>query len=155
MTPFEIEHVESVRLENVNFAYEDAKPTFESLTLNLPVNQNILIAGATPGLGTSTLLKLLAVVHQPQGGRVLINGQDTARNSRENSVCLLNSKEDEENARAGKETDNSCRIPGKHYSTKGYCHDTGDKCASEKSTAYVVELTSTIKEADARARILV
>lgn len=76
-----VDHVTSVELRNVTFQYKDAaKPAFEDLSFVFPVNQNIIIEGAT-GEGTSTLLKLLAVVHQPQAGSVLINGADTSQMS--------------------------------------------------------------------------
>lgn len=72
--------IESIELKNVTFSYSHQKPVFENLSLELPVGQNILIRGE-PGEGTSTFLKLLAVVHQPQAGQVLINGLDTSQMS--------------------------------------------------------------------------
>ena len=71
--------INSVELKNVTFSYKDAeKPTFENMSMTVPLGENILITGSV-GEGTSTFLKLLAVVHQPQEGSVLINGHDTSQ----------------------------------------------------------------------------
>ena len=88
MTP--ISHITSISLDKVIFKYSDAlKPTFDNLSVTLPVDQNILIAGEV-GQGTSTLLKLIAVVHQPQQGAVLINGFNTSQMSFEEFLPLRN-----------------------------------------------------------------
>ncbi len=80
--------INSIRMENVTFTYaESSKPTLEKLNLDFPVDQNILITGDV-GQGTSTLLKLLAVVHQPQAGTVFINGLDTGQMSFEEFLPL-------------------------------------------------------------------
>jgi phospholipid/cholesterol/gamma-HCH transport system ATP-binding protein len=80
--------VTSIEFKNVTFGYKEApKPTFENMNVVLPTNKNILITGDV-GQGTSTLLKLLAVVHQPQEGAVLINGLDTSQMSFEEFLPL-------------------------------------------------------------------
>jgi ABC-type transporter Mla maintaining outer membrane lipid asymmetry ATPase subunit MlaF len=66
----------SLGFENATFAYEGAAPVFENLTLDLPLNKNILVTGPA-GQGQSTLLKLMAVLLQPQSGKFLINGLNT------------------------------------------------------------------------------
>lgn len=80
--------VTSIEFKDVTFGYRDAqKPMFEGLSVKLPVGENILITGQV-GEGTSTFLKLLAVVHQPQEGSVLINGLDTSQMSFEEFLPL-------------------------------------------------------------------
>jgi ABC-type transporter Mla maintaining outer membrane lipid asymmetry ATPase subunit MlaF len=81
-------HITSIRMENVTFSYKDSlKPAFEKFTVDLPVEKNILVTGGV-GHGTSTFLKLLAVVHQPQIGSVLVNGLDTSQMSFEEFLPL-------------------------------------------------------------------
>lgn len=82
-----IDHVTSIEFKDVTFGYPDAPPTFEKLSVSLPTDKNILIDGEV-GQGTSTLLKLLAVVHQPQSGSLLINGHDTSNMSFEEFLPL-------------------------------------------------------------------
>lgn len=73
----DVKTINELRLENVTFGYDPSSPVFTNLTLDLPTNQNVLVGGP-PGQGQSTLLKLIAVVHQPQQGQVIINGQNTS-----------------------------------------------------------------------------
>lgn len=77
----------SVRLEDVEFGYDDQKPVFSGLTLDLPVNKALYLRGET-GQGTSTFLKLVAVVNQPHSGAVLINGLNTSQMSFEEFLPL-------------------------------------------------------------------
>jgi phospholipid/cholesterol/gamma-HCH transport system ATP-binding protein len=80
--------VKSIEFKDVTFGYKDAEgPMFENLSAVLPVGENILVSGDV-GQGTSTFLKLLAVVHQPQQGSVLINGLDTSQMSFEEFLPL-------------------------------------------------------------------
>jgi len=80
--------VNSIEFKDVTFGYKDAqKPMFENLSVRLPVGENILISGDV-GQGTSTFLKLLAVVHQPQDGAILINGENTSQMSFEEFLPL-------------------------------------------------------------------
>lgn len=76
----EVKAITEIRLENVTFGYDPNQPIFKNLTLDLPTKKNILVGGP-PGQGQSTLLKLLAVVHQPPEGKVIFNGQDTSQMS--------------------------------------------------------------------------
>lgn len=76
----EIKTITDLRLQNVTFGYDEGQPIFKNLTLEIPTRQNVLVGGP-PGQGQSTLLKLLAVVHQPQEGQVIINGQNTSEMS--------------------------------------------------------------------------
>lgn len=75
-----VDAINHIRLEDVTFGYEGGQPVFENLTLDLPTNKNILVGGPA-GNGQSTFLKLLAVVQQPDQGRVLINGLNTSEMS--------------------------------------------------------------------------
>jgi len=79
--------ISSIRLAGVTFGYEAEKPIFDQLTMDFPLGKNILIC-AEPGEGSSTFLKLLAVVHQPQEGQLLINGENTSQMSFEEFLPL-------------------------------------------------------------------
>lgn len=62
-------------LQDVDFAYQDRTPIFESLSLRLAAGQTTAIVGAT-GSGKSTLLKLLLRYYDVQGGTLLLDGKD-------------------------------------------------------------------------------
>ena len=68
--------IQSLKLDNISFAYEgDQSPIFENITLDLPTTKAVWIR--SPGnRGKSTLLRILAGLLTPQGGRYLINGED-------------------------------------------------------------------------------
>ncbi|KAJ7611792.1 P-loop containing nucleoside triphosphate hydrolase protein [Roridomyces roridus] len=68
----------SIRLENVEFAYEGSKSQTNALrnvSLSIDAGQLVVIVG-TNGSGKSTLLNLLARIHDCSSGRILIEGQD-------------------------------------------------------------------------------
>ena len=73
--------IESLRFEESGFAYPGTtNQIFKDLTFDFPMDRNVLITGPV-GNGQSTLLKLLAVIQQPQEGKYLINGEDTTQMS--------------------------------------------------------------------------
>ena len=70
-----------IRFEQVNFHYDAEKktsPTVEDLTLTLQPGEKVGLVGRS-GAGKSTLVNLLLRFHDVQSGRILIDGQDTAR----------------------------------------------------------------------------
>lgn len=72
---------ESMRVENLCFGYEGTdQKIFENLTMDIPLGKNILISGVS-GSGQSTFLKLLAMLIEPQSGRLIINGQNVTEMS--------------------------------------------------------------------------
>lgn len=68
--------IETVRFDKITFAYDGDRPVFQDVDFDVPMNRDIFVTGAGGG-GQSTFLKLLAVLIQPTGGNVLINGQST------------------------------------------------------------------------------
>ncbi|MGW0854268.1 ABC transporter ATP-binding protein [Streptomyces sp. NPDC002690] len=72
----------SVRLENVSFRYDPEKPLIEGLSLDVAPGQTVAIVGPT-GAGKTTLVNLLMRFYEVTGGRILLDGVDVARMSRD------------------------------------------------------------------------
>lgn len=64
-----------VVFERVDFAYEPGRPVLGGFELRLPPGRTVAVVGGS-GSGKSTLARLLLRLYDPQGGRVLIDGQD-------------------------------------------------------------------------------
>ncbi len=64
-----------VRLENVRFGYEPDRTILDGLDLDIPAGTSCAIVGPS-GAGKSTIARLLYRFYDPQGGRILIDGQD-------------------------------------------------------------------------------
>ena len=67
-----------VAFEGVRFAYPDGSRVFENFDLEIPAGQRVGFVGRSGG-GKSTLFALLQRFHDPDGGRIAIDGQDIAR----------------------------------------------------------------------------
>ena len=65
----------SVELQSVWFGYETDKPVLRGIDLRVEPGQTVALVGASGG-GKSTLLDLLMRFHDPQKGKVLIDGRD-------------------------------------------------------------------------------
>jgi ATP-binding cassette subfamily B protein len=65
----------AVRLENVDFAYDDDRRILHEVTLSVEPGESIAIVGGT-GAGKSTLLSLVPRFYDPTRGAVSIDGQD-------------------------------------------------------------------------------
>jgi len=65
----------AIEIDGLSFAHTDGKVVFHALSLSIPHAQKVALVGPS-GSGKSTLIKLLRRHHQPQSGRVLIDGQD-------------------------------------------------------------------------------
>ncbi|HEB92578.1 MAG TPA: ABC transporter ATP-binding protein [Gammaproteobacteria bacterium] len=65
----------NIRFEQVNFAYEPGHPILHNLNFEVSAGQQIALVGAS-GSGKSTIISLLLRLHDPQSGRVLIDGRD-------------------------------------------------------------------------------
>jgi ATP-binding cassette subfamily B protein len=61
--------------DRVSFGYEPGRPVLQDLSLEIPPGRTLALVGAT-GAGKSTLAALVPRLVDPQGGRVLIDGQD-------------------------------------------------------------------------------
>jgi ATP-binding cassette subfamily B protein len=64
-----------VRLDDVTFAYGDGRPVLRNLSLEARPGETIAIVGAT-GAGKSSVVKLLLRFHEPQSGRITLDGTD-------------------------------------------------------------------------------
>ncbi|MFF9471614.1 ABC transporter ATP-binding protein [Streptomyces roseolus] len=71
-----------VVLEHVSFRYEPDRPLVEDLSLTVEPGRTVALVGPT-GAGKTTLVNLLLRFHEPTGGRILLDGVDTARMDRE------------------------------------------------------------------------
>ncbi|MCZ7659130.1 MAG: ABC transporter ATP-binding protein/permease [Xanthobacteraceae bacterium] len=65
----------AIRFENVEFAYEPARPILKGLNFEVPAGRTVAIVGPS-GAGKSTLSRLLFRFYDVTGGRILIDGQD-------------------------------------------------------------------------------
>ncbi|MDT0323171.1 ABC transporter ATP-binding protein [Streptomyces millisiae] len=65
----------SVTFEGVAFAYPAGGEVLSGIDLHIPAGQTVAVVGPT-GAGKSTLAKLLARLHDPTAGRVLVDGTD-------------------------------------------------------------------------------
>lgn len=72
----------AVALEKVSFRYEPGRPLIEDLSLTVEPGQTVAIVGPT-GAGKTTLVNLLMRFYEVTGGRIVLDGVDVARMSRE------------------------------------------------------------------------
>lgn len=67
---------QGIRFENVWFSYtDDDNWTLRDVTFDIPVGRRVALAGVTGG-GKSTVINLLLRFHDPQRGRILVDGID-------------------------------------------------------------------------------
>jgi ABC-type multidrug transport system fused ATPase/permease subunit len=64
-----------VRLEDVSFGYDPARPVLSGVSLSIAPGERVAVVGRT-GAGKSTLAGLILRFFDPQRGRVTIDGQD-------------------------------------------------------------------------------
>jgi ATP-binding cassette subfamily B protein len=64
-----------IRFENVDFAYDGSRRIFENLSIEIPAGQRVGLVGAS-GSGKSTFVSLILRQHDPQVGRITIDGAD-------------------------------------------------------------------------------
>src|SRR5262249_34659285 len=92
LVPHELgDHVEATHLtqrrghvafDSVSFRYPDGRKVFEHFSLDVAAGARVGLVGES-GAGKSTLLALLQRYHDPQQGRIAIDGQDVARVTQE------------------------------------------------------------------------
>ncbi len=77
-----------VRIEALDFAYLAERPVFSKLSLVVPPGQKVGLVGFS-GSGKSSLLNLLLRLFEPQGGRILVDGQDIRQVTQESLRAAL------------------------------------------------------------------
>ena len=70
-----------VRFEDVHFSYTAERPLIEGLDLAVEPGQTVAVVGPT-GAGKTTLVNLLMRFYEIDGGRILLDGVDTATMTR-------------------------------------------------------------------------
>src|ERR1044072_1643909 len=66
-----------IRFETVSFSYGEGDTVLNGLDLTIRPGEKIGLVGRS-GVGKTTLVNLLLRFFEPQGGRILIDGQDIA-----------------------------------------------------------------------------
>jgi ATP-binding cassette subfamily B multidrug efflux pump len=67
----------AIRFERIRFAYPGGRAVFDDFTLELRPGERVGLVGRS-GAGKSTLVSLLLRLHELDGGRILVDGQDIA-----------------------------------------------------------------------------
>ncbi|MGA5637794.1 ABC transporter ATP-binding protein [Streptomyces cinereoruber] len=71
-----------VSFEEVSFRHDPDRPLIEDLSLTVEPGRTVAVVGPT-GAGKTTLVNLLMRFHEPTGGRITLDGVDTAAMTRE------------------------------------------------------------------------
>ena len=66
-----------IRFEHVSFGYDAGREILRGIDIDIPAGTSCAIVGPS-GAGKSTIARLLYRFYDPQGGRILIDGQDIA-----------------------------------------------------------------------------
>ncbi|MFI8960720.1 ABC transporter ATP-binding protein [Streptomyces sp. NPDC053493] len=83
---------DGVRFEGVTFRYPDApadaRPVLDGVNLHIRPGETMALVGAT-GSGKTTLTALVPLLHEPTGGRILLDGEDVTLMPRERLRTLV------------------------------------------------------------------
>jgi len=70
----------AIRFEDVRFGYDAGREILKGFDIDIPAGTSCAVVGPS-GAGKSTIARLLYRFYDPQGGRILIDGQDIAKAS--------------------------------------------------------------------------
>jgi len=80
-----------IKFDRVNFAYDNNEKVIDNFSLEINPKETLALVG-TSGSGKSTLVKLLLHLHDIQGGKILVDGQDISKVTQEslrNKISLV------------------------------------------------------------------
>ncbi|MDH0898953.1 ABC transporter ATP-binding protein/permease [Comamonas aquatica] len=73
--PLQLQGQPELRFDDVQFAYDSARPILQGVSFTVPAGRTVAVVGAS-GAGKSTLARLLYRFYDVQAGRITIAGQD-------------------------------------------------------------------------------
>ncbi len=73
--PLQLQGQPELRFDDVQFAYDPARPILQGVSFTVPAGRTVAVVGAS-GAGKSTLARLLYRFYDVQAGRITIAGQD-------------------------------------------------------------------------------
>ena len=76
INPFTTDKEVDVKIEHIDFSYNDESKVLNNLNLNIPAGKKVALVGASGG-GKSTLIQLLIGVYRPDLGIIRFNGETT------------------------------------------------------------------------------
>lgn len=76
--PIVLQTEKGIRIDDVDFAYEEGKNILNHLSLQIKAGENVTLMGRT-GAGKSTIFRLLLGLYEPENGKVLIFGCDAVK----------------------------------------------------------------------------
>ncbi|KFI09892.1 ABC transporter ATP-binding protein [Vibrio coralliilyticus] len=76
INPFTTDREVDVKIENIDFSYNEESKVLDNLNLNIPAGKKVALVGASGG-GKSTLIQLLIGVYRQDSGIIRFNGETT------------------------------------------------------------------------------
>ncbi|AXN30390.1 ABC transporter ATP-binding protein [Vibrio coralliilyticus] len=76
INPFTTDREVDVKIENIDFSYNEESKVLNNLNLNIPAGRKVALVGASGG-GKSTLIQLLIGVYRQDSGIIRFNGETT------------------------------------------------------------------------------
>ncbi|WP_333005100.1 ABC transporter ATP-binding protein [Vibrio coralliilyticus] len=76
INPFTTDREVDVKIENIDFSYNEESKVLNNLNLNIPAGKKVALVGASGG-GKSTLIQLIIGVYRQDSGIIRFNGETT------------------------------------------------------------------------------